>query len=78
MVFVLGLLKPFALKILAGLAMVAAVLAAFYSTKQAGRMAERADRARKTAEVQREMLREAARRPTGKRELADRLRGDDF
>jgi hypothetical protein len=43
MPFLLGLLKPYALKLLAGLAIVGAVLAILLGAKNAGRAAERVD-----------------------------------
>lgn len=43
MPFLLGLLKPDALKLLAGLAMVGAILAVLLGAKNAGRAAERVD-----------------------------------
>jgi hypothetical protein len=56
----------------------AAVLAVLAGARRAGRLAERADTARVTIQVQREQLAAAARRPGDRRELAGRLRDGSF
>ncbi len=54
MPFLIGLLKPYALKLLAGLAIVGAVLAVLLGAKNAGRNAERVDGMRRQLDNVRE------------------------
>src|SRR5512144_1967909 len=56
---------------LAGAAGVATVL---FGVRQAGRIAERVERMRRTVEVQRDQLQAASRRPRDRGELARRMR----
>lgn len=66
------------LGMLGWLAIGAAVLAVLLGAKRAGRNAERVERMQRNVEVQREQLKEAARRPRTRDELAERVRSDDF
>lgn len=78
MTFLLGLLKPVALKIMAGLAIAGAALALYYSVRQSGRLAERADNLKKASKVKDDQLRAAADRPNSDDALDRRLRDGRF
>ena len=56
----------------------AAVAAALFGARQAGRNAERVDNMRQTVEVQRDQLKAASRRPRDRGELACRMRDGTF
>lgn len=82
MSFVLGLLKPFALKIIAWGAIAVSVLGALFYVKrmiEAGaRAEERLATTTRNLEVSRDQLKAAADRPRSRDELADRLRDGTF
>ena len=79
MIAILGrLLAPYALKLAGIFAIVGAVAAILFGARQAGRNAERAERMRRTIEVQREQLDAASRRPRDRDDLARRMRNGSF
>ncbi len=73
-----GWLLRHVLSLLGWLAAAAAVAAALFRTRQAGRNAERIVNMRRTVEVQRDQLEAASRRPRDRGELARRMRDSTF
>lgn len=78
MTFLLGLLKPFALKLLMGVAIAGAIAAVLMGARNAGRNAERVDVMRKTLEIKNAQAEAAANRPRTRDDLVDRLRRHEF
>ena len=71
-------LAPFSIRIMAFTAIIVAIILTLLGARQAGRNAERAERMRRTIEVQREQLDAASRRPRDRDELARRMRDGSF
>lgn len=77
-VIVQGWLTKNVLALLGYVAAAAAVAAVLLGARQAGRNAERADRMKKTIEVQRDQLEAATRRPRDRDDLTRRMRDGTF
>ena len=80
MPFLLGLLRPFALKLLAGIAVVGAVLMVLLGARNAGRTAERVDGLRRQLNHVKERIdvedSMARARPADRRRLRDKWSRD--
>jgi|TARA_R110000751_G_scaffold195_7_gene1026 hypothetical protein len=82
MTFILGLLQPFALKMLAWGAVAVSVLGALFYIKRmietGAKAEERLATTTRNLEVSRDQLKAAADRPRTRDELADKLRDGSF
>ena len=73
-----SLASKITLQMLGWAAAAAAVLAVLLGARQSGRNAERVEHLKINAEIRREQLEAATRRPADRDELAERMRDDSF